>query len=288
MTVSVPRRVAAVADVVTETYTVWRDHRTIRLGAGLAYYGLFSLSSVLAVSIGLLRIFGRSSVLEEDLAERADELFGAAAADAVSQLFARLDGTTGSSIGLIGLGSLLVTGSLFFVALEDAINQIWDVPVRAGVKSSIRRRLVSLVVLLGAAATMVVSIAVQAIAGLLERIVPGSSAGPGTLWAMLSAMLGWSVLAVALTLLFRYLPAADVRWLPTAVAAVITSVFLVIGTSLIGWYLRTIGASSLGGVASTPIAVLVWIYYEAQILLAGVHLSRVLGRRWPMPGQGAI
>lgn len=287
MTVSLPRQVGMVGDIVTETYTVWRDHRTIRLGAALAYYGLFSLSSVIAVSIGLLRIFGRSSVLEEDLADRVDELFGAAAADAVSQLFDRLDGTTGSSIGLIGVGSLLVTGSLFFVALEDAINQIWDVPVRAGVRSSIRRRLVSLVVLLGAGATMVVSIAVQAIAGLLERLVPGSSAGPGTLSTMLSAMLGWSVLAGALTLLFRYLPATDVRWLPTAAAAVITSVFLVIGTSLIGWYLRTIGASSLGGVASTPIAVLVWIYYEAQILLAGVHLSRVLGRRWPLPDQAS-
>jgi uncharacterized BrkB/YihY/UPF0761 family membrane protein len=45
---------------------------------------------------------------------------------------------------------------------------------------------------------------------------------------------------------------------------------------MIGWYLRTVGASSLSGAASTPIIILVWIYYEAQILLAGVHLSRVL------------
>ena len=59
--------------------------------------------------------------------------------------------------------------------------------------------------------------------------------------------------------------------------------FLVVGTALIGLYLRTVGASSVGGVASTPVAILVWIYYEAQILLAGVQLSRVLAEspnRW--------
>ena len=62
-------------------------------------------------------------------------------------------------------------------------------------------------------------------------------------------------------------------------AAVATSGLLVVGTALIGWYLRTVGASSVGGVASTPIAILVWIYYEAQILLAGVHFGRVLAER---------
>jgi membrane protein len=272
-------RLGVVPSIVRATYESWRQHRTIRLGAGLAYYGLFSLTSVIAVSIGLLRIFGRASVVEDDVTERVEELFGSTAAESVSEMFSRLDGSSGTSIGLIGVGSLLVTGSLFFVALEDAIHQIWDVPVRSGLRSSMRRRLVSLVVLLGAGTTLVVSLAVQAVAGVLDRLVPGSVPALQAVSAVLAAVLGWSVLAVALSLLFYYLPSTEVRWVPTGIAAVVTSVFLVIGTSLIGWYLRTIGASSLGGVASTPIAVLVWIYYEAQILLAGVHLSRVLGRK---------
>jgi len=46
---------------------------------------------------------------------------------------------------------------------------------------------------------------------------------------------------------------------------------------LIAWYLRTVGASSLGGVAATPIAILLWIYYEAQILLVGAQFASVLG-----------
>ena len=267
-------------DVVRATYDGWRDDRTIRLGAGLAYYGLFSLTSVVAVAFGMLRIVGRNGTLEAELTDRITELGGAQAADAVGEAFNRLDGSAGTTVGLVGLGSLLITGSLFFLALEDAIHQIWDVPVRVGLRSSMRRRLISLVVLLGAAATLVLALAVQAASSVLERFVPGSAPGLELLSTLLTSAASWSVLAGALVLLFKYLPTVDVAWRPMLVAAVVTSAFIVIGTALIGWYLRTVGASSLGGVASTPLAVLVWIYYEAQILLAGIQLSKVLGQDW--------
>ena len=87
------------------------------------------------------------------------------------------------------------------------------------------------------------------------------------------------MLGGALLLLFRYLPTIEVPWRIAFVGALVTAAFLTVGTSLIGWYLRTIGASSLSGAASTPIAVLLWIYYEAQILLAGVQLTHVLDER---------
>lgn len=273
-------RDARIRDDLTQllvaTYASWRDHRTMRLGAGLAYYGLFSLSSVLAVAIGMLQIFGRSRAVEEAVAERVVELVGPGGAATVASLFETFDGASGT-IGLIGLGSLLVTGSLFFLALEDAFQQIWDVPVTPGLRSTVRRRLVSLLVLLAASVTLVTALAVQAAASLLERFVPGSSAG--AVAALISSALGWSVLAVALALLFRYLPPAAPPWRAALIAAFVTGVLLVVGTSLIGWYLRTVGASSVGGVASTPIVVLIWIYYEAQILLAGAHLAKLLGER---------
>lgn len=269
----------ALIALTADTYASWRDHRTMRLGAGLAYYGLFSLSSVIAVAIGLLQIVGRSTAVEEAVSERVVELVGPQGVDSVTAFFDRVDGSSGTSVGLIGLASLLITGSLFFLALEDAFQQIWDVPVAAGLKSTVRRRLVSLGVLVAASFTLVMALAVQAAASVFERLVPGSAPGLEAVAALVSSALGWLVLATALALLFRYLPAVEVPWRPAVVAAVVTGVFLVVGTTMIGWYLRTIGASSVGGVASSPIVVLVWIYYEAQILLAGAHLAKVLAVR---------
>jgi membrane protein len=127
--------------------------------------------------------------------------------------------------------------------------------------------------------TLVMAFAVQTVSSVLERLVPGTGEGLQAIAALISNVLGWGVLAGALALLFRYLPAADLTWRPVLIASIATSALLVVGTALIAWYLRTVGASSVGGVASTPIAILVWIYYEAQILLAGVHLSRLLSER---------
>ena len=268
----------SIPSLLFTTYASWRDDRTIRLGAGLAYYGLFSLSSVFAITIGIVRVIGRNAAVEEALVERLEHFLGADSEETAAQFIDRIDGTVGTQVGLIGLGSLLVTGSLFFLALEDAFNQIWRVPVRVGLRSTVRRRAVSLLVLLGAATALVVAFTLQAATSLLEAIVPGSTDGAAALAlsAAVTSAVGWAVLGAALALLFRYLPPRQPAWRPVLASAVVTGIFLILGSAVIGWYLRTAGASSVAGVVSTPLAVLVWIYYEAQILLAGAQLTKNL------------
>ncbi len=270
-------RARLVLRIVMRTYDSWRKDRTIRLGAGLAYYGLFSLASVLTLSFGMLQFVTKRSDTEAWLTERFEELLGDSGVDLASMLAERLDGAVGTQLGLIGLGSLIVTGSLFFVALEDALNQIWGMPVRPGIRASIRRRLVAFVVLIATAATLIVSLTVQAVTSLLTAIVPGSAADSIAFNSLIASSLSWLLLAGAVCLLLRFLPSADVAWRAAMISGGVTSALLIVGTALIGWYLRTFAVSSVSGAASAVIAVLVWIYYEAQILLAGAQLSKVLG-----------
>jgi membrane protein len=82
-------------------------------------------------------------------------------------------------------------------------------------------------------------------------------------------------------LLFRFLPPARVRWRPAIICGVATGALLVVGTALISWYLRSFGASSLTGAAAAVLGVLVWIYYEAQILLAGAQMCKILSATAP-------
>ena len=79
--------IAEVRATLVSAYGSWRSHRTIRLGAGLAYYGLFSLSSVIAITIGLLRVVGRSAAMEEAVALRVEELAGPAGVASVTEFF---------------------------------------------------------------------------------------------------------------------------------------------------------------------------------------------------------
>lgn len=265
-----------VGGVVVSTYRSWRADRTIRLGAGLAYYGLFSIASVLTLSLSLISLFGRRAATTEYLTEQFESMLGDIGVDLAGEVTEILEGNVGTQLGLVGLVSLLVTGSLFFLALEDALNQIWGVPVPVGIWTTIRRRATSLLVLLGAAAALVISLAAQAITSIAEALLPGSSEGLDLLSAALANGVTWAVLAIAVVLLFRYLPSAEVGWRPAIVGGTSTAALLIVGTAVVGWYLRNYGASSLTGAASSVLAVLVWIFYEAQIVLAGAQLTKTL------------
>ena len=86
----------------------------------------------------------------------------------------------------------------------------------------------------------------------------------------------WALGIGTLVLLFRFLPDAEVRWRPAIVGGAVTAVFVAIGTVAIGAYLRRVGGTSVAGATSSVFLVLVWIYYEAQIVLAGAELTRTL------------
>ncbi len=80
-------------------------------------------------------------------------------------------------------------------------------------------------------------------------------------------------------LLFRYVGPVRASWLPAAFAAAATAFLMVVGAQAISWYLTTFGGSSLSGAFGALLLILSWVYYEAQILLGGVQLVKVLTRR---------
>ena len=164
------------------------------------------------------------------------------------------------------------------LALQDALNTIWEVPVRSGVRRSVLRRLLAFGLVFATGGVLMVSFALNAVTGLIGRLAPDSPA-----WAPLAELVGtaasWALGVGVLALLLRYLPDVRTPWRSALVGATITALFVAVGTVAIGAYLRRYAATSLLGVAGSVFLVLLWIYYEAQIVLAGAELTRVLAIR---------
>jgi membrane protein len=268
--------VRSVVGLAQQTYHEWRRHRTIRLGAGLAYYGLFAFVPLLAISLSVAGIFFAADEVQEYIAGVLADFLDSDA-EAVSRSLAELLTSAGTIAGLGGLGllSLAFTASLVVLALQDALNTVWEVPVRSGVRQSILRRLLAFGLVFAAGGVLMVSFAINAITGLIGRLAPDTPA-----WAPLTELVGtalsWALGIGVLALLFRYL--ADVRapWPSVLVGSTVTGLFVAVGTVAIGAYLRRYAATSLVGVTGSVFLVLLWIYYEAQIVLAGAEFTRVL------------
>jgi membrane protein len=262
-----------------ETYEQWRGHRTIRLGAGLAYYGLFAIVPLLAVALALAGLVISKADVQSYLADQLSTLFDVEA-DAVATALAELLDSVGAltGLGVIGTASLLLTASLLVVALQDAFNTIWERPVRSGFRHSVLRRLFAFIVVAGAGGVIIVSFALNAVTGLLDRLVP-NVAVIASLQELVGLAISWALGIGVIALLFRYLPDTRVSWGPVLVGAACTAVMVAVGTVLVGAYLRRYAAASLVGVTGSVFLVLLWIYYEAQILLVGAEFTRVLSLR---------
>ena len=257
------------------TFREWSAHRTIRLGAGLAYYGLFALIPVLAVSLSIAGIFFAREEVQDYLAEQLFERLGDDA-ESVSTAVAGLLDEVGSTVGLgvIGLFSLLFAASLLVVALQDALNTIWECPVRTGIRRTVARRLFAFVVVAGAGGLLVVSFALNAVSALFSEMIPDIPIVE-SLGEVVGAAVAWALGIGVIALLFRYLPDTRVPWRSVLPGAAVTAFGMAIGTVAVGAYLRRYAATSLLGAAGSVFLILIWIYFEAQIILAGAELTRV-------------
>lgn len=109
--------------------------------------------------------------------------------------------------------------------------------------------------------------------------MPGRVGILETLSPVISGLASWVALVGALAMLFRYIGPVRVHW-SVAIPSAATSAFLLyLGTVAFGWYLNQFGGSSVTGAFGALLAALSFVYYESQIVLAGVQLVKVLTQR---------
>lgn len=269
---------ANLVDLLTATYYEWRDDRVLRLGASLAYYALFAIVPFIAISTALAGIIFSTEEVQRFVIERLEGFIQGDVEEMALRLAETLEGST-QAVGIIGTVSLLFAASVLVGALQDVLNVIWHRPVRAGITNTIRERALAFAIVLLVVAVFIGSLLVETLLGLAEAIVPGNVGVLDSLAGVITSLSSVGLGALAIATLLRLLPYAKVPWRHALVGGFLTAVLMVVGSSLFGWYLSRFGTSSASGVAGAIAGFLVWVYYLAQILLAGAELTKVMGVR---------
>jgi membrane protein len=176
---------------------------------------------------------------------------------------------------LIGLGGALWAGMGAVDAAQNAMNSIWDVPIREK-PTFLKRRLRSLLMLVVIGGGLFLTAGASTVASSANSIGPA-----GRLLApLLSALINIGVFLVA----FRVLTERHLRWsdvLPGAVVAGVAATLLqVAGGFIIDSKLK--GASQTYGTFAVVIGLLSWLYLQAQVTLFAAEINVVRSRRlWP-------
>ncbi len=275
--------------LLRDTYNIWYEERTIRLGAGLAYYGIFAIVPLATLAGALAQVLFSQAEVQQFIAEQLQSILGQQeAGDIATQLTDILStGQSATSLGLIGLISLVVAASLVFVALQDALNVIWNEPRVRGMQSLIHRYALAYGVVMLMGSLLVAGLLVQSIAGLAEHLIPGQFTVLESLAELVGVLASWALAIGVLAVLFKILPHTTVPWKASVISATVTAGAMAIGSWAVGVYLSRYSTSSVAGAAGSVVMVLIWIYYIAQIMLAGAVLTRTLTQRIDNPPAAA-
>jgi membrane protein len=258
--------------IVAKSLRAWLDDQAPSRGAALAYYTLFAMAPLLMIVVALAGLWLGSAAAQIEVYVRLRDLLGepgaAAMLDVLHGVMRPEGGTTAT---LAGLALVLVGGTTLFVELQSVLDHIWRVPARkqTPVLSHIRKRLISIALILGLSLILVASLALSA---MQTSLLPWLGQ-----WTIVARALdvgqGFLLMSTVVALLYKAMPSVSVAWSDVWVGAIVTAALLSVGRWAIGLYL-THGAIASGfGAAGSLVAVLVWMYYSAQIFLLGAEFT---------------
>lgn len=246
-------------------------HRARRLGAGLAYYSLLALIPTLFLALTIVAALLGTEATEGRLVDRLDGIVGIDAAQQIEEAVAALwENSNTSGFAIVTFVVLVYSASILFVAWRDTLEEIWELPVRSGLETTVRSRVFGALVPLAVGILLSAVILVELLAALAGEFITAP-----LLDAIIRAveMISPTVASVlALGLLYRVSTRVRPRWRDIWPGAVVAALALAVLEWGYGLYVRIYGSSSAAGAAGTVVLGLVFVYYGAQILLFGAEL----------------
>jgi membrane protein len=243
------------------------------LAALISYYTFFSIFPLLLALVTILGLVLKGNVeLQRQVVDSALAQFPVIG----NQIRDNIGSLGGNWLALLaGLGGALWAGMAAVDAAQNAMNSVWDVPIRDKPKF-LSRRLRSLTMLVVIGGGLFLTAAASTVASAADSI--------GPLGRLLAPLLAAVVNVLVFMVAFRVLTERDLHWaevLPGAVVAGIAAAVLqVAGGFIMGQKLR--GASQTYGTFAVVIGLLSWLYLQAQVTLLAAEVNVVrAGRLWP-------
>jgi len=259
------------------------------LAAAIAFYTALSFAPLVLLLVTIGGFLGDRE--KNELVQMFATQLGPAAAKTADTVVETAQAQTPRDewwrIGASSVG-LLITASGVFSQLQASLNRVWDVQAKpgAGFWAFIRKRLLSMGMVLSILFVLLVSLVVSAIVGRYATAVTEALGWVGDILASVV------VSTLAFAAMFKVLPDVKIAWRDVWIGALITAGLFTAGKAGLAVYLdkASVGAS-YGAAAGGLIALLVWVYYSCIILLLGAEITQRYARlhgRGLRPSEHAV
>ena len=265
-----------------QTAQDWSEDDAPTLAAALAYYALLSLAPLLVISVSVAGWFLGPEAARGQVAGQLGAIVGSDAAHGIQSVVASAAEPKAGVIGaLVGIVTLFVGASGVFGQLQTSLDRIWEVKAKPdrGIWVQVKERFFSFSMVLGVAFLLLVSLVLSSLLSSFGSFLGDNLPGGAVLWQILNFCLSFAVITVLFALIFKVIPDAKVEWRDVWIGAIVTALLFTIGKQVLGLYLGKAAVGSSYGAAGSIVALVVWVYYAAQILFMGAEFAQVQARR---------
>ena len=281
-----PRQVLS---LLLRAYADWSSDGAARLGAALAYFTLFSVAPILIVITGVAGLFIGQAAAKGQVAPWLERLLSPEGARAAELMLEQAATPAGGVITTISGVLTLFLGTSFLVnELRHSLNVVWrvqeppsrDTGIIASARAMVSDRLYAFLIVVGAGllvlASLVVNTTVAAAANYFESSLPM----PAAVLQLINFVVGLGLITTLFTLVYKSVPDAHVAWGDAWVGALVTALLFNAGTMVLSMFLGTAAGKSVYGTAASVLALLLWVYYSAQVFFFGAEVTRIFANEF--------
>jgi membrane protein len=257
--------------------SAWMDHRAASKGAALAFYSLFSLAPILVLVIAVAGFFYGTEAAQGQLLGELRHLVGPQGAETIQAILAGARNKDSGLIATIVASVLLIVGATSaFAELKDSLDEIWGVPAPKDATwwDTVKTRLLSFGLILTLGLLLMTSLVVSAALSLVEKYLGGMWHSTTVILGWVASAFGFLVIAVMFGAIYKLLPRVRLSWHDVTIGALGTAIMFILGKFAIGLYIGNSGTTDSFGAAGSLIALLLWVYYSAQIFFLGAEFAR--------------
>ena len=268
--------------LLKESCLAWLQDNAPSMSAALTFYAILSLIPVLIVATAVAGLGFWQKLAEAEALRQIQAVLGETSARVLqAAILSANRPALGAIASVIAVGTILVGASGAFIELQDALNKIWKVERKSEgiLLGAMKQRFWSFALVLGTGFLLLLSLISSAALGAVQRFMGYILRWPVFLLESVDFLLSFAVITLLLAMIFRLLPNAKIAWNDVWIGAAIASLLFTIGKVLIGLYLGGSAVASVYGAVSSPLVVLVWIYYSAQIFIFGAEITHVYANK---------
>jgi membrane protein len=264
----------------------WLDDQASSISAALAFYCAFSLAPLLIITVSIAGWIIGDELAYSYVGNQLTLLFGHQSAELILEAMRGAQSTDGLLATIVSIVMLVIGASTVFAALESALQQVWGgrEALPRGWRAFVRARLISFGFILAIGFLLLVSLTLTTALAALRGYVLRHFEGLVSLFASVDFFISIALGTGLVALMYRYLPAKRLAWRHVLIGALVTAMLFHAGRWAIGLYLGRATQPTAYGAAASFAALLLWLYYSAQIFLFGAEFTACLGRsRQPAP-----